>query len=621
MRSFTISPEEVLMWRGLKYRVTRILDLEHVLAVNLHTGELDKIRTDELQPEFSSSGLDVCNDLSEVCPEDWEAAGSKYETIKPLINLGDQRTANDVQKIAKASGKSVATLYRWIQDYEGSEKLSSLIRRTRVDEGKSRLTKEQDKLIAHCIETYYLTMERPSVRSAYAELLDLCDQSNIKACSLTTFDRRVQKIAPREIAKRRLGPKAARENYEEATDSFPSGRYPLDAVQIDHTRPNVILVDDEFGKPIGRPWVTFAIDIYSRVIPGFLLSLEAPSATSVALCLTHSVARKEKWLRNKDIDTNWPVWGKMRALYADNGPDFKSKALDVACNEHTISLNWRPLGKPEFGGHVERLMRTVKTDLSNLKGTTFSNPIDRGDYDSEGRAIFTFADFEKWLTVYITKYYHNRPHSALGTSPMKKFEQGIFYGDDMPPTGLPAVLEDEHRFYLDFLPFARRTVQRYGIELDNISYFHPSIARWIGVKSNSDDGKFTVKYERGQIAHVYFFDPELKDYIEIPRVRRDAPPMTRFELKQVQAALRRRGERDIDEQKLIDSQRELKSIASNAEKQTKKIRRDRQREKIARDETKHLLKEEPSPIITQATPDSIDWDNADGFAEIDLDSE
>lgn len=48
-------------------------------------------------------------------------------------------------------------------------------------------------------------------------------------------------------------------------------------VQIDHTLVDIIIVDPVERLPIGRPYVTFAIDVYSRCIAGFVLSLEAPS--------------------------------------------------------------------------------------------------------------------------------------------------------------------------------------------------------------------------------------------------------------------------------------------------------------------------------------------------------
>lgn len=405
----------------------------------------------------------------------------------------------------------------------------------------------------------------------------------------------------------------AREKHSPKIGKFPQGRFPLDVVQIDHTKPNVILVDDKERKPIGRPWVTFAIDIYSRMILGFYLSLEAPSATSVALCLTHAINRKESWLKNNNINANWPCWGMMRVLHADNGPDFKCKALDNACNEYQIQLNWRPLGRPDFGGHVERLMRTIKVALNDLSGTTFSNPQDRGRYDSEVRAIFTFSEFQKWLVTYITEIYHEKKHSSLNTSPRAKFEEGLFNGTETPSLGLPDIIEDERRLYLDFLPYERRTVQSYGITLDNIKYFHPAITKWIGVKSTSDDGKFTIKYELHQVSHIYFLDPDTSDYIEVPRVHRSAPSMTRFELKKVNKYLKQKGEESIDEQTIFETQRKLNELANSAEKRTKAQRRLEQRSKQAQLAVAHMNE------LPKGSPTLDDWSEVSPFDDIDLD--
>jgi hypothetical protein len=38
----------------------------------------------------------------------------------------------------------------------------------------------------------------------------------------------------------------------------------LDFVQIDHTKVDVIVVDEQQRLPIGRSWITLAIDGYSR---------------------------------------------------------------------------------------------------------------------------------------------------------------------------------------------------------------------------------------------------------------------------------------------------------------------------------------------------------------------
>ncbi len=66
----------------------------------------------------------------------------------------------------------------------------------------------------------------------------------------------------------------------------------MEWLQMDHTLVDLILVDPVDRAPIGRPWITLAIDVFSRCVAGFHLSLEAPSATSVGLCLTQVAGDK-----------------------------------------------------------------------------------------------------------------------------------------------------------------------------------------------------------------------------------------------------------------------------------------------------------------------------------------
>lgn len=38
------------------------------------------------------------------------------------------------------------------------------------------------------------------------------------------------------------------------------------------------------------------------------------------------------------------------------------------------SPEWRPVAKPRYGAHIERLLGTLNEEIHGLAGTTFSNP-------------------------------------------------------------------------------------------------------------------------------------------------------------------------------------------------------------------------------------------------------
>ena len=74
---------------------------------------------------------------------------------------------------------------------------------------------------------------------------------------------------------------------------------PLQVVQVDHTQVDIMIVDQATREPAGRPWITLAIDVLTRMVTGFHLALESPSRTSVGLCLLHAVYDKTVWLAER----------------------------------------------------------------------------------------------------------------------------------------------------------------------------------------------------------------------------------------------------------------------------------------------------------------------------------
>jgi putative transposase len=135
-----------------------------------------------------------------------------------------------------------------------------------------------------------------------------------------------RKLDPVEQTRRREGPDAARVLRSVGGQPPPVTKV-LEQVQIDHTVVDPIVVDEQHRRPIGRPYVTAAIDVFSRSLVGLVVTLEAPSALSVGLCLGHMVTDKRAWLERLEVDAAWPMSGKPQQLYLDNAAEFKSEAL------------------------------------------------------------------------------------------------------------------------------------------------------------------------------------------------------------------------------------------------------------------------------------------------------
>ncbi|MDZ5792851.1 integrase, partial [Stenotrophomonas maltophilia] len=77
---------------------------------------------------------------------------------------------------------------------------------------------------------------------------------------------------------------------------------PLEVVQIDHAVVDLMVVSPLTRQVIGRPWITLAIDVFTRCVVGYYMSFDPPDQTSVALTLEHSCLPKERWLESIGLD-------------------------------------------------------------------------------------------------------------------------------------------------------------------------------------------------------------------------------------------------------------------------------------------------------------------------------
>ncbi len=133
------------------------------------------------------------------------------------------------------------------------------------------------------------------------------------------------------------------------------------------------------------------MDVSTRMVTGFHLSMDAPSRLSISFCLLHAVYDKAAWLQERGIDAAWPIAGLPGALRADNGTDFRSRAFVRACRDAGIKTIWRKPGTPHYSGHIERLIGTQMGAVHLLPETTFSDLEERADFDSTREARLNHA--------------------------------------------------------------------------------------------------------------------------------------------------------------------------------------------------------------------------------------
>lgn len=554
--------------------------------------------------------MDQCPQLvksvSDLTEEEWKVALHRYDVIKPFINGLEKVSAT---KVAKQAGIGRATLFRWVQKYKQSGSISALVKEENPrNRDKFKLPEKVETIVKELIENRYLNKQKLSVTKISTEVAMQCRAAGLEAPHYNTIRRRIGQISEEQKLAKRQHHSIARDKYKPIDGQFPGADYPLAVVQIDHTPMDIIVVDEVYREPVGKPYITMAIDVYSRMVVGFYISLDPPGALGTGLCLSHAILPKELWLADLDVQGKWPCFGVMRALHMDNAAEFRGKMLERACQEYGIEINFRPVATPNYGGHIERLLGTVLREVHALPGTTFSNIKDRKYYDSTGKACFTLKELEQWLATYIVSVYHQKLHTGIGTTPHAKYMQGIEGTAQQLGTGQSDPIENELKLKLDFMPFVERTVQRYGVQIDHINYYHDVLRKWVHAYEDPNARprilrKFAFKQDPRDISAIYFWEPDLEQYFMIPYRNTGHPAMTIWEHKRIIRDLNAQGIMAVNEDIIFDAYDRLQRIEDNAATLTAVAKRQRNRARkqqaVKKSVRNQFSEEEPELMETE----------------------
>ena len=598
-RTETLAKGSVVTHDGVLYRVEIVADFKTIVATELETGEaralpVAKVKLASDNNAEARARQRPIDGLEEM---DWKAAWERLNAIRPLLEMERYGRA-DVERRAAEVGRTANTLYTWLSRYRTTRDVTTLVPQKRGwPKKKMRITPEAEAVIAQAIKDVYLKKDRRRAIKVVQQVRSICDKRGMEPPTEPTIRARIAKLPEEERMRKRGFSDAADNRFNPIRGSFPGADYPLAVLQMDHTMLDLVVVDDIYRLPIGRPWITVAIDVYSRMLGGVHTSFDSPCTASVARCVAQAVLPKEELLLRLGVEADWPVWGWPTVIHMDNAGEFRGNTLREACGRHGVRVEYRPVGRPQYGAHIERLLGTLMTEIHDLPGTTFSSTEEKGKYDSDKQSALTLSEFEGWLVGLICKVYHRREHRTLEKSPLKQWEIGVFGNRTTPGAGMQARPENGADILRDFLPKFERTVQRTGAGIDGWFYYAAVLKRWIKARDPDDPKrprKFTFRRDPRDVSRVWFFDPELEQYFDVPAADQSIPPMSEWERREVRKHMRAQ---NIDEDapgavaRALD---ELREQAEAAQQRTRKARRKVQRRRTD-DAGRHAAKTDPQP--------------------------
>ena len=299
-----------------------------------------------------------------------DQAASLADAPRPLMTLSPvevQRALSRARTLELATsgaecGVSRRTLQRWAKlardaGINSVARNLALVGAHRKRGNRNRkIPKDVLELIHECAKSYN-RVAGPSMKHTHLEFQKRCHEKNVTPCSLPTFRTELKRL---ENKRSREGKRSAYQSepivwYLHAKEPLHGVR-PFEIVHIDETPLDVVAIAPGYPKPLGRPWLSLAVDADSRDALGFYLSFRDPSEFSCMMVLRDIVRRH----------------GRMPELIlTDNGPGFRSGLLKRVCETYTANHQFRPPSQPRSGSVMERLFQTTNTQfLHNLEGNT-----------------------------------------------------------------------------------------------------------------------------------------------------------------------------------------------------------------------------------------------------------
>jgi len=440
---------------------------------------------------------------------EWELALERESVIRPLAGiktLSDQ----DVKAAVLCLGLCRSVVYKLLHRYRQRPQTSSLLPLKRGRASNVHvLSPEREQLLQSCIREICAAPERPSMADLTRELKRQFSERKLPTPNYRTVRQRADAMGIRLQARRGVASKATVESLPRPTARQSWNDLPLDVIQIDHALLDVRVVDRERRLPVGRPWLTLAIDVASRSIAGFSVSLETPSALSDSLVLSLAVLPKAPWLKERGLQSlEWPIAGLPDRIRVAYSRESHSEALLRGCQEYGITLEHSALGASHWGAHIEHLIGT-KLGAAQLLPCSMSSKVGEGTTNKYiDPEPLTLVELERWLTIQIASNYHSSEHAALGSTPLTAWFEGL--ARRTSPIRYPLNAEE---FLLDFLPAVPRRIRRDGVYLHKMRYWDSSLSPWAGRLKEP----VSVKYDPRDLARVFVRDPNGKHW-PVPHV-------------------------------------------------------------------------------------------------------
>ncbi len=405
------------------------------------------------------------------------------------------------------------TLRKWMKRSQSSGNnpyalldLRPLVRR------RKRIDPDVDAGVEKSISKYYLQRHGLSVAETFRRYLQDTAQeerllgTKIEVASLRSMQRRVNEIDPYIRDVKRYGSEFARNKWRYSLKGDTTTRV-LERVEIDHTWLDMWVLDPVSGVPIGRPWITVAIDRYSGYILGFYVSFYGPSVASVAHCIRNAIFPKEDLLSLvPNLSQPWTAMGVAEQYVVDNGLEFHAKDFMRILFDLRADVLFNPVRRPWLKPSIERTMMEVNRMLPS-RGKVYTPTKNMVPVSPSDSAAILFDDLCAGLTLWAADVFPKSVHNKNLVRPLDLWEEGRL---NSPIPMFPLGFE---QFDITAGLSTQRTVDGDGVFFKYLRFNSVELQDYL--RSNGRKLRLEVRFNPDDLGRVFVHLPADKRWLPV----------------------------------------------------------------------------------------------------------
>lgn len=282
--------------------------------------------------------------------------------------------------------------------------------------------------------------------------------------------------------------------------------------QFDATVPGIYLVSSlDPLRIIGRPVLYLVIDVFSRLIVGFSVSLEGPSWTGAMLALENAMTDKVAFCQRYGITispSQWPSHHQPQRILADRG-ELEGYNADHLVNGLGIGVANTPPYRADWKGIVERYFRLTEDRIIRWLPGAVRRDRSPGEPDTRLDACLTLHEFIQ-IIIYCVLEHNNEYRmdwydfdefmiaDRLEPYPLNLWEWGVQNRVGYLRTSSAEAIR------LNLLPQGQAAIARDGIHFQGLRYTCPLA---------EEEGWFVKARQHGRERVTVVYDPRLVDLI------------------------------------------------------------------------------------------------------------